>query len=99
MNSAKLRYKKPGLQFQRDVIHGVLLPCLGTPMKHRNLGERPALLKVIITNLCVIAFAFALTIVAVALGFSQEDDIPHMLTGTIVYLLIVDIGWWIRGVW
>jgi hypothetical protein len=68
-------------------------------MKRRDPRERPVLLKVIITNLCAIAVAIVIDIVFLALGFSQEDDIPHMLTGTIVYLLIVDIGWWIRGVW
>ena len=68
-------------------------------MKGKDSGKRPVLLKIIIANFCGIAVALAIEFALLALGFLQESDIPHMLAGAFVYLLVVDIGWYVRGVW
>lgn len=55
--------------------------------------------KIVLYNLLGIGVALAVEAALLLLGFLQESDIPRMFSGAIVFLFIVDIGWYVRGVW
>lgn len=65
----------------------------------KGTGKRSVLFKIVLYNLLGIGVALAVEAALLLLGFLQESDIPRMFSGAIVFLFIVDIGWYVRGVW
>lgn len=43
--------------------------------------------------------ALAIEAVLLSLGLLHEADVPYMVASALVFLLIVDIGWYVRGAW
>lgn len=68
-------------------------------MNGKGPGRRAVWPRIVLVNLCGLVEALAIEAVLLSLGLLHEADVPYMVASALVFLLIVDIGWYVRGAW